>query len=56
MISEPDTKRCASKETEPRKGWTRGNVPARTLGPEGVEWRVPHQLEKGMSASENTGP
>ena len=30
-----DTGRCASEEAKPRRGWTRGYVPTRTLGPEG---------------------
>ena len=25
---------CANEEAKPRKGWTRGGVPAKTLGPE----------------------
>ena len=33
MVSEPNTERCASEETEPQRGWTRGDVPARTMGP-----------------------
>ena len=36
-----DTRRCASKDAEPRKGWVQ---------------RVPHRLEKGTSASEDAGP
>ena len=46
MVSEPDTGRCASEETEPQRGWTRGGVRARTPGPEGgwigrshTDWR-----------------
>ena len=35
MISEPDTGRCASKDAGPRRG---------------LNWEVPHQLEKGISA------
>ena len=34
-----------------------GGVPIRTLGLKGGgDWEVPHRLEKGMSASEDTGP
>ena len=33
MVSEPDTRWCANKEAEPRRGWTRGSVLARTLAP-----------------------
>ena len=36
MVLKPDTERCANEEVEPRRGWTRGGVLARTLGPEGV--------------------
>ena len=32
---------CASKDAGPRRG---------------VDWRVPHPLDKGMSASENVEP
>ena len=34
MVSEPDTGRCVNEEVEPRKGWIRGGMSARTLGPE----------------------
>ena len=34
MVSELDNRWCASEEAEPRKGWTRGGVLARMLGPE----------------------
>ena len=46
MVSVPDTKQCASEEAEPRRGWTRGSVLTRKLGPEGwwiggshIDWR-----------------
>ena len=32
MVLEPNTKRCANEEVEPRRGWTRGSVLARTRG------------------------
>ena len=35
--------------------WTRGGVLARTLPRRGVDWGVPHRLEKGTSASEDVG-
>ena len=35
MVSKANTGRCASREAKPQKGWTRGGVPTRTLGPEG---------------------
>ena len=56
MVLEPDTGRCVSEETEPRRKWTRGGVLARTLAPKGLDWRVPHRLKKGTSASEDAGP
>ena len=56
MVSEPNTRRCASEEAEPRMRWTRGGVPARTLGPEGGGSGVPHRLEEGMSTNEDAGP
>ena len=56
MVSELDTGRCASEETRPERGWTRGNVPARMLGTEGG-WMggVLHRLEKGTSVIEDAG-
>ena len=33
MVSKPDTGQYASEEAEPRRGWTRGSVPTRTMGP-----------------------
>ena len=46
MVHEPDIGRCASEEVEPRRGWTHGGVPARTLGSKGgciggshIDWR-----------------
>ena len=54
IVPEPNTGQCADEKAEPRRGWTQGGVPARTLGPEGrVDWRVPHRLKKGMSARED---
>ena len=41
-----DTGQCASEDTEPRKRWTPCNVSARTLAPKGVDYEIPHQLEK----------
>ena len=37
-------------------GWTRAGVPARMLKLEGMDWGIPHRLEKGASVSEDTGP
>ena len=55
MVSEPNTRRCASEEAELRRGWTRGGVPARMLASKGGGLGVPHQLEKGTSASKDAG-
>ena len=35
MVLELDTGRCASEEAKPRRRWTWGGVPTRTLGSEG---------------------
>ena len=35
MVLESGTGQCANKEAEPRKGWSRDGVPAKTLSPEG---------------------
>ena len=56
MVSEPDTGLCASEEAKPRRRWTRGGVPTRTLGLEGGGLGGPHRLKKGMSASKDAGP
>ena len=45
MVSKPDTRQCASEETKPRKGWTRGSVPARRPQ-RGVDCEIPHRLER----------
>ena len=52
MVSESNTKGGASEKVEPRRGWTRGGGPARTLGPKSewiggshINWR------KGTSAT-----
>ena len=37
ILSEPCTRRGASEEAEPRRGWTQGGMPARTLSPK-REW------------------
>ena len=56
MVSEPNTRRCASEEAEPRRGkheavWQQGRRASK-----GVDWGVPHRLEKGTNASEDVGP
>ena len=45
------------RRLSPKGGWTRGGVPTRMLDPRrGVDWGVPHRLEKGMSALRTLGP
>ena len=41
MVSEPDTRQCVSEEAKPR--W-------------GLDWGVPHRLEKRTSTNEDAGP
>ena len=36
----------------PEEGWSRGGVPTSS----GVDWGVPHRLEKETSTNENVGP
>ena len=31
-------------------------MPARTLDPKGVDYKIQHRLERGMSANEDVGP
>ena len=47
MVSKPDTRRCASEEAKPRRGWLRGGVPARTLGPKRGGLRGLTSIEEG---------
>ena len=56
MVSETGTGQCASEEAKPRRGWSRGGVPARTLGLKGVDLGVLHRLEEETSVSEDAGP
>ena len=57
MVSKPDIERCASEEVEPRRGWTRGSVPAKDVGlRREVDWGIPHQLDKETSVNEDVGP
>ena len=61
MVSEPDTKRCASEEVEPRREWTKGGVPARTLSPEGgrlgglISIREGNECQRGRWAPKGGG-
>ena len=56
MVSEPDTGRCASEEAEPRRGVDTRRCSSKDVGPQRGGFGVPHQLEKGTSASEDAGP
>ena len=57
MVSEPNTRRCVSKEVELRRGVDKRRCVSKDAGPQrGVDWGVPHRLEKGTSANENVGP
>ena len=47
MVVEPDTRRCASEEVEPRRGWTRGDMPARTLAPKRDRLGGPTSIGEG---------
>ena len=53
-----NTRRCASEDVEPWRGWTPVGVPARTLGPKGggVDCEIPHRMERGTSTNEDVGP
>ena len=40
MVLESDTGRCASEKAKPKEWWTRGDLSARMLGLEGVDWET----------------
>ena len=55
IVLEPDTGWCASEEAKPRRGWTWGCVPARTLGPKWgwiggshIDWRRKQVLARTL--------
>ena len=50
MVSEANTGRCASKKAEPQKRVDTKRCARENVG---VDWKVPHQLEKETSASED---
>ena len=57
MVSELDTGRCVSEEGKPRRRLDMRRCASKDAGPQmRVDWGVPHQLEKGTSASEDVGP
>ena len=57
MVSELDTGRCVSEEGKPRRRLDMRRCASKDAGPRmRVDWGVPHQLEKGTSASEDVGP
>ena len=57
-VSEPDTGRCNNEEVVPRRGVDTRRCACKDAGPRrGVDLvGVPHQLEKGTSASKDAGP
>ena len=55
MISQVDTGRCTSEQAEPQRGRHRW-YSSKDAGLEGVNWVVPHRLEKGMSVSKDAEP
>ena len=58
MVSEPDTRRCASLLAVPRRGVDTRRCASKDAGPQrGVDLgAVPHRLEEGKSVSEDAGP
>ena len=56
MVPKPDTGRYASEEVEPRRGVDKRRCTSKNAGPErGVDWGVPHRLEKGTNTSKDAG-
>ena len=51
----PNTKRCASEEAEPQRGWTWGSVLTRTLGFEEGRLGGPTSIREGKSVREDAG-
>ena len=51
MLSELDSRRCASEKVELQRGWTQGGVPVKTLGPERM-WIVRSYI--GWGGEQNT--
>ena len=52
-----DTKRCASENIEPRRGVDTKRCASEDIKPRrGMNCKIPHQLERGTSASEDAGP
>ena len=58
MVIEPDTGRCANKEAIHQRGVNTRQCASKDAGPRmGLDLvGVPHQLKKGTSASEDSGP
>ena len=55
MVSKPNIGQCASKKDEPWMGVDTRRCASKDASPKGGGLGVPHQLEKGTSASENAG-
>ena len=56
MVSEPDTRRCASEEAKLRRGVDTSGCASKDSGPRmRVDLGVPHRLKKETSASKDVG-
>ena len=47
MVLQPNIGRCANEEAKLQRGWTRGGVPGRTLGPKGGWIGSPTSIGEG---------
>ena len=57
MVSEPNTGQCVSEEADLRKGVDMRRCNSKDTRPQqGVDWGIPHQLEKEKSARKDVGP
>ena len=51
MVSEPDNRRCASEEAEPRWGGHEAVCQQRRWATKGVDWEVPHRSWRRVSTT-----
>ena len=52
MVSKPDTRWCASKDVEPRRGVDTGRCVSEDAGPQrGMDCEIPYRLERGSKYS-----
>ena len=57
MVSKPDTGQRASEEVESQRGMDTRQCANKDVGPlRGVNWGVPHRLDKETSANKDAGP